>query len=263
MKVKFDSIQLGKFLFVFYCLLLIPLIAMMIKTNNDLNQLVMNPSFSSAEKIRSDFPKIIFIISLVFIIGVGTISSLFFYLRRDRNYLELDDSLDDITESYGLGTEVKEQKSESSILDNLIEKSVINSENINLTNILNGLCKQINAGLGLIYLTKTESEIEYLEFHSGYAIHKPATTSSKILFGEGLTGQAAASKNSILIKDISDKSLQIYSGLGTSPPTSLLICPIIKGENVLGVIEIGGFKNFNTSTQSQLEEVANYLSIKI
>ena len=200
MKVKFDSIQLGKFLFVFYCLLLIPLIAMMIKTNNDLNQLVMNPSFSSAEKIRSDFPKIIFIISLVFIIGVGTISSLFFYLRRDRNYLELDDSLD---------------------------------------------------------------EIEYLEFHSGYAIHKPSTTSSKILFGEGLTGQAAASKNSILIKDISDKSLQIYSGLGTSPPTSLLICPIINGENVLGVIEIGGFKNFNTSTQSQLEEVANYLSIKI
>ena len=69
--------------------------------------------------------------------------------------------------------------------------------------------------------------------------------------------------NEEVIKEINDNSIKIYSGLGASSPTSLLITPIIKNNNVIGIFEIASFDNFTSETQIQLEKIAEIISEKM
>lgn len=266
MKVKFDSKQFGKVLFIVYLFLLIPLIGMLVMTFNDLDQLVMNPGFTESEKLRSDFPKLIFVIGFIFMIGICSSISLLFYIRRNKHTLDFEEiSLED--QGLPISNTIEQQKEIESdekltLLKQLEKNNVLKKEPLDLNELLTQSCKSLNAGLGALYLSNSQSDTDYLEFSYGYAIHKPSN-SRKILIGEGLTGQAAASKQSILIKSISDNHIKIYSGLGASSPRSLLITPIIFEDKTVGVIEIASFNEFNTSTQAELEEVARYISNKI
>lgn len=264
MKVKFDSKQFGKVLFIVYCLLLIPLIGLLVKTFNDLDQLVMNPGFTESEKLRSDFPKLIFVIGFIFIIGITSSLSFLFYIRRNKHTLDFENfSIDETNNDIALESKEEfEEEEKLTLIQKLQTESFFNKEIIEYQELLNTVCKHLSAGLGIIYLTNKESETEYLEFKYGYAIHKPNNNSNKILIGEGLTGQAAASEKTILIKNISDNHVTIYSGLGASSPKSLLITPIIKNNEVLGVIEIASFNNFNYQTQTELEEVVKFITTK-
>ncbi len=267
MKLKFDSRQFGKILFIVYCFLLIPLVAMLIKTYDSLNQLVMNPGFITSEKIRGDFPKLIFIISFIFFVGMTATLSLFFYIRRNKHSLDFmndfeEDSFDLDTPNVVVTTKKDKPKTKSLIENNNITK-LLNSEIIDLEELVKSLCKELEAGLGALYLTHTEIDTEYLKFEIGYAVHQSQKKSSRILFGEGLTGQSALSKESILIKDINENNIKIYSGLGVATPKNLLITPLVKEDRVLGVLEIAGFKDFNLETKTQLEQIAAIISEKL
>ncbi len=267
MKLKFDSRQFGKFLFIIYCFLLIPLVAMLTKTYDSLNQLVMNPGFITSEKIRGDFPKLIFIIGFIFFVGMTATLSLFFYIRRNKHSLDFMSDFEGDNFDFKVANEAVKPKENKPKDKKLIEKNniskILELKPLDLELLLSALCKELKAGLGALYLTRTEIDAEYLEFSVGYAIHQTQKKSSRILFGEGLTGQAALSKESILIKDINDKNIKIYSGLGVATPTNILIVPLIKDDSVLGVLEIAGFNNFSIDTKTQLESIASIISEKL
>jgi signal transduction histidine kinase/HAMP domain-containing protein/ActR/RegA family two-component response regulator len=76
--------------------------------------------------------------------------------------------------------------------------------------------------------------------------------------GEGLVGQAAASRRPIRISDIPEGYLTIRSGLGEATPADLVIMPVQFEGQQLGVIEFASFRKFSPLHLAFLERlVAN------
>ena len=102
-----------------------------------------------------------------------------------------------------------------------------------LQSALNEICNQIQAGQGAIYL---ESEQE-LELKYGYALpYDEGTTKFKI--GEGLVGRVASDKSMLYIDKLPENYMTIFSGLGSSSPSFLVLVPMIEGTKVKGVLEV-------------------------
>ena len=79
--------------------------------------------------------------------------------------------------------------------------------------------------------------------------------------GEGLVGQAALEKQSILITDAPGDYIRISSGLGDSAPVNIIVLPIIFEEQVLAVIELASFRAFSEVNQTFLEQLVESLGV--
>jgi putative methionine-R-sulfoxide reductase with GAF domain len=275
MKVKFDSKQFGITLFIIYLILIIPLILILIKTGNDLNKLAMNPGFISANEIRDDFPKLFFIIAFSFVIGIITSLSFLFYIKRNKTSIDFDETIeleywkeDDEKEINYKETNFNpdyKKTNEGNSAEAILKKELITfNENDDVSTkseqAIKYLCTKMNAGFGVIYLTNKIQDADYLEFSGGYAFFKPKSKSSKILFGEGLTGQVAKSQTTIIIDQLNEGQVTIFSGLGKSSPRSIIIAPIVKDKLTVGVIEIATFQKLTTIDKEMIESAAQLLS---
>ncbi|QTA80057.1 GAF sensor domain-containing protein [Desulfonema limicola] len=109
-------------------------------------------------------------------------------------------------------------------------------------NTISFLADYLNAQIGTIYLEK-EKDRFYLA--GSYACEKSKGIPEIIEAGQGLTGQAALEKKSILFSDVPKDYLNIYSGLGRSVPKNILVFPLIYEKQVKGVAEIGTFGSFS------------------
>ncbi len=75
----------------------------------------------------------------------------------------------------------------------------------------------------------------------------------------GLSGQVAANKKLLNISNIPDKYITVLSGLGNSSPANLVIFPILKNNESIGIIELASFVKFD----SFAEEVFMEFSLQI
>lgn len=273
MNLKFDSKKFGTTLFIIYLISIVPLVILLIKTGSDLNKLAMNPGFIIADQIREDYPKLFFIIIFSFLIGSIAISSFIFYIKRNKSSIDFDETID-IEHWKELQVTPIRKKTLIKKTDNNIYKHDIVQIDIALTgldkhatddqktaSIIQKLCTAIEAGVGAVYLTNKKEES--LHFSSGYAFFKPKDQNHKILFGEGLTGQVAKSQQQIIVNDLHEAQITIFSGLGKSAPKSIVITPIIKDQKTIGVIEIASFKNIKQLEKEFITEVAELLSSEI
>ncbi len=65
--------------------------------------------------------------------------------------------------------------------------------------------------------------------------------------GEGLIGQCALEKQTILLKQVPNDYIKIRSGIGEGSPKNIIILPVQFEEEVLAVIEIASFESFSSS----------------
>lgn len=273
MKVKFDSRQFGVTLFIIYLILIIPLTLILIKTGNDLNRLAMNPGFITADEIRDDFPKLFFILAFSFVVGIISILSFLFYIKRNKTSIDFDETVDleyweedtnyitNKNEDHSLLiTDEETESPENKLKEGLIIFKKEDAPEAKSEHAIKYLCKKMKAGFGVIYLKSDDTETDYLEFSAGYAFFKPKSKSSKILFGEGLTGQVAKSQNTIIIDQLNEDQITIFSGLGKSSPRSIIITPIVKNNTTIGVIEIASFQKLTTIDKEMIEAAAQLLS---
>ncbi len=99
--------------------------------------------------------------------------------------------------------------------------------------LLDTITAYTNAPLGTVYLLDTDSSFRLAGSHA--AQHVPAT----VRRGEGLTGQAIDQKKTRVITDVPADYSRISSSLGDARPTTLLITPLVYGNECVGVIELG------------------------
>ncbi len=125
--------------------------------------------------------------------------------------------------------------------------------------ILSHLVPFTNAQVGAFYVATDES----LELVSGFAL--PGDVKGKIIrFGEGLVGQVACDKRSLLIDDVPAGYFnKIESTLGGLAPRSLLICPILYEDTVTGIIELGSLHPFTEHQRAFLSHVSENIGIAI
>ena len=127
--------------------------------------------------------------------------------------------------------------------------------------ILSHLVPFTNAQVGAFWMVTDDKKLQRV---SSYALSKVDELERHLEFGEGLIGQVAAEKQSLLIEDVPASYFnKIESALGEMIPRSLLICPILYENEVTGVIELGSLHSFSEHQRAFLSHVSENIGIAI
>ena len=81
--------------------------------------------------------------------------------------------------------------------------------------------------------------------------------------GEGLIGQAAASRQPMVVREVPAQYLAITSGVGTARPTELLIAPAVLNGVVHAVLEFGFFRPIDASDLDLMSRASEILAVAV
>ncbi|MFD3437173.1 HAMP domain-containing protein [Streptomyces sp. NPDC058685] len=131
--------------------------------------------------------------------------------------------------------------------------------------ILRELTPLVNAQFGAFFMAETGAGPgRDLQFIAGYGCAEgpdPHHDTSKPV--RGLITQAALEKKRILVDAVPAGYISIESGLGSAPPTSIVILPILFEGKVLGVIELASFSRFNEVHLAFIDQFVNTIGVSI
>ncbi|WNO76615.1 HAMP domain-containing protein [Streptomyces sp. AM8-1-1] len=133
--------------------------------------------------------------------------------------------------------------------------------------ILRELTPLVNAQFGAFFMAEAGAEPgRGLQFIAGYGCAEgpddsPLNNTSKPV--RGLIAQAALEKKRILVDAVPAGYISIESGLGSAPPTSIVILPILFEDKVLGVIELASFSRFNEVHLAFIDQFVNTIGVSI
>jgi len=116
-------------------------------------------------------------------------------------------------------------------------------------NVIQQICQYLDAQVGMLFL-KQDNLLKPV----GRYAHQGEAPSLKL--GEGLVGQAAMDKQTLMMEEIPEGSLKVVSGLGETAPHHILATPLIYEGYVVGVIEIGTLATFSPSHITFSEDAA-------
>jgi PAS domain S-box-containing protein len=128
--------------------------------------------------------------------------------------------------------------------------------------VIKFILDKIGAIQGAFYVVnESQNGQPVIEMRASYAYSRKKYLHAKFKFAEGLVGQAAAEKDTILRTEIPQDYVSITSGiLGEQKPTCILIVPLITNEEVYGVLEFAGFKKFDQSQVKFVQELSLILA---
>lgn len=115
------------------------------------------------------------------------------------------------------------------------------------------IAKYLNVPIGALYFADESHQI--LRFGAGYAFSKRKELNQVIHFGEGLVGQCAAERESIILTKIPEDYFPIKSATGSGIPTEIIVVPCMYNNNLLAVLELGKLTGF---TPDELELLRNF-----
>ena len=127
-------------------------------------------------------------------------------------------------------------------------------------NIVTFIAKYLQAQVGAFYLNNGRG---VFNLKASYAFKTRKNLSNEFKTGEGLIGQAALERQSILLTNVPDDYIAVSSGLGEKPAKNILVMPLVFNESTLGVIELGTFETFSEDQRIFLEENAERISIAL
>lgn len=114
----------------------------------------------------------------------------------------------------------------------------------------------IGAGHGALYVSDGANDFNLLGSY-GYRERKHLNGSFAV--GEGLVGQCAMERSPITLTAPKDY-IRISSGLGEGEPACIVVLPIIRGERVLGVLEMASFQQFSERERALLDALQPILA---
>ncbi len=135
----------------------------------------------------------------------------------------------------------------------------LNNDNIETLsyNVISNLVEYLNANqAGIFVASENDGEEKVLELSAAFAFDRRKYISRKVQFGEGMVGACAIEKKTMYMKELPYDYIHITSGLGEANPKSLLLVPMIVEEEVLGVIEIASFNEFEQHEIEFVEKIA-------
>lgn len=142
---------------------------------------------------------------------------------------------------------------------------ILRQDNDNFDKLSKSIIREIvnvleaNQG-GLFLYNDDDSSNPFFELAAAFAYNRIKHRQKKVLLGEGLIGACALEKKTILLTEIPDGYIEITSGLGESNPNSLIIVPLMVDEDVLGVIELAAFNQFEPYQIEFLERLAQTIA---
>jgi HAMP domain-containing protein/CheY-like chemotaxis protein/signal transduction histidine kinase len=130
--------------------------------------------------------------------------------------------------------------------------------------IMSELTPLVSAQHGAFFLMdQDEAEGASLRLISSYAYKRRKHLANRFEPGEGLVGQSALEKKSIVLTNVPDDYIQINSGLGEAPPRNIVVLPILFEGEVKGVIELASFNQFSQIHQIFLDQLTETVGVVI
>jgi len=129
-----------------------------------------------------------------------------------------------------------------------------------LNNVLDTIVRRADAQLGVIYLCEEEKKGIFPLATYGLDM---GLIEKGFEIGKGVPGQAAASKRTILVKDVPEDYLRVSSGSFEGIPRNVLCIPITFKDRVEGVLELGIFHDFTVDILDFFELAVSQLGIGI
>lgn len=127
--------------------------------------------------------------------------------------------------------------------------------------VIKFILEKIGAIQGAFYVVNDETTPVVIEMRASFAYNRKKYLKAKFKMAEGLVGQAAAEKDTVMRTEIPDDYVTITSGiLGDQRPTCILIVPLITNEEVYGVLEFAGFRRFDQSQVKFVQELSLILA---
>jgi signal transduction histidine kinase/CheY-like chemotaxis protein/HAMP domain-containing protein len=117
--------------------------------------------------------------------------------------------------------------------------------------LIGRICEVIQVGYGAYFGNDESVQKLVLRARYGYLERSDLPTEFKI--GEGLVGQCAADAKPLLLHEVPTGYVQVMSGIGQLPPRHLALYPLISGQGLKGVIELGTFERLKPEQLRLLE----------
>ena len=127
--------------------------------------------------------------------------------------------------------------------------------------IMSELTPLVSAHHGAFFLMDSDGESPMLKLTATYAYRQRKGVPNRFWLGEGLIGQCALEKKSILLTKVPSDYIQISSGLGEAPPLNIIVLPILFEGNVRAVIELASFHPFSEIHQIFLDQLSESIGV--
>ncbi|HAA13818.1 MAG TPA: hypothetical protein DCE41_19850 [Cytophagales bacterium] len=120
----------------------------------------------------------------------------------------------------------------------------------------------VGAFQGVLYIRTEDSKTKevYLNREATYALSREDDLPHRIDQGDGQIGIAFGRKRMIVLDDLPEDYIHISSGLGSTLPRQVIICPMVTNGQVEGVFEIASIEKLEPSAIQYLEESATIVA---
>ena len=128
--------------------------------------------------------------------------------------------------------------------------------------IMSELTPVVGGQHAIFYLSEPAKNGDFtLNLISSYAYRERKNLANRFRLGEGLVGQAALEKQSILLTHVPEDYIKVSSGLGEGTPLNIFVLPVLFEGEVKAVIELASFEPFNPIQQSFLDQLMDRLGV--
>jgi HAMP domain-containing protein/CheY-like chemotaxis protein/signal transduction histidine kinase len=129
--------------------------------------------------------------------------------------------------------------------------------------LLSELAPLVNAHQGVIYQMEARDEQPQLKLLAGYAHRRRNGEDETLHLGEGLVGQCAVEKKSVLLNAVRDHQIGIHSGLMQADPVNVVVLPVLFEGQTKAVIELASLTAFTQTHMAFLEQLTGSIGIML
>ncbi|MDB5776673.1 MAG: response regulator, partial [Herbaspirillum sp.] len=127
--------------------------------------------------------------------------------------------------------------------------------------ILSELAPLVMAHHGVFYMMDTQDRDPRLKISATYGYRPNSDVPVAFAPGEGLVGQCALEKTRIWLTNVPRDYIQVSSGLGSAPPTNIVVLPILFEQHVMAVIEIASLERFTMTHLGFLDQLMESIGV--
>lgn len=122
------------------------------------------------------------------------------------------------------------------------------------------ICKYLNAQIGAIYIKTDDQTFKLI---GSYAYDTSKSLCNQVKIDEGIIGQSALEKQTILMTNIPEDYIKIVSGTGEATPKNILVTPCVYLNEVECMLEIGSLDKITDVQIKFIEQISESIAISI
>src|SRR3954462_742553 len=127
--------------------------------------------------------------------------------------------------------------------------------------IMSQLTPLVSAHHGAFFMADQEGATPVLKLVATYAYKERKSVANRFHPGEGLVGQCALEKKTILLTSVPSDYIAISSGLGEASPLNIIVLPVLFEGEVKAVIELASFNHFSAIHQIFLDQLMESIGV--